>query len=66
MLDNYSEYTEYSVCTTVSRHTVRVTVSLKHYNYATAECVSISGQEARKNLTVNIKEFQPKGKCFND
>uniref|UniRef100_A0A671Y2I2 B-cell receptor CD22 n=1 Tax=Sparus aurata TaxID=8175 RepID=A0A671Y2I2_SPAAU len=60
MLDNYSEYTEYSVCTTVSRHTVRVTVSLKHHNYATAECVSISGQEARKNLTVNIKEFQPK------
>ena len=66
MLDNYIEYTEYSVSTTVSSHIVRVTVSLKHYNYTTVECVIISGPEARKNLTVNIKEFKPKGKCFND
>ncbi|KAK9514186.1 hypothetical protein VZT92_027671 [Zoarces viviparus] len=53
-------HTEYSVITNKSSRTViSFTVSVKHRNYTTVECVSTNEiGEAKENLTVTINEFK--------
>ncbi|XP_037640550.1 sialic acid-binding Ig-like lectin 10 [Sebastes umbrosus] len=58
LLKNHAEYSVIT-STTVSNHTINVTVSVKDRNYTTVECVSSNDiGEAKKNLSITRKEIK--------